>query len=230
MSASFGGTLPRRYPQGASALAAWMQQSCTNISRQWIQQYAQAIDEAGVKTLPRLKKVLERNGRFLTAVGIETKDAADISKALRSASEESFEALLVDSGPKSLNVPSIVVSTGLNVGGNIRKKPAEDDTLRRQGELVIFNWLEDNVPSLLTDISAQYAHVLAEDHIVTVERLVAIVKEDETYLFTLLGSNNVLDVADIVLATKLHVGPLAQPKTKQAAVAASLKASGCTIA
>ncbi|RYG61002.1 hypothetical protein EON64_18895, partial [archaeon] len=91
LAATFSGPVPVKCPQGFAVFSPWIRSSCPNISIHRTDLYASSIEEAGVRTLLRLRRVLQWNSKFLTAVGVESKDAADISKALMAASIKSLQ-------------------------------------------------------------------------------------------------------------------------------------------
>jgi surface protein len=156
---------------GQKALLEWMRYTAPNIAAARCNHYAASIDSVGVKTVNRLRNVVQTNKLFLTALGVDHLDAADIMVAL-----DSYQ-----------------------VGQRVLDTVVTDESVI-QGERCLMDWLSTNVPSLFDSSIQQYARLLYQTNVVTVNRLIGMVSSDADWLIKILGSENELDVLDIVEA------------------------------
>jgi surface protein len=179
---------PLARPKGFKALLSWMRQATPNIAASMCGQYATYMDAAGVKTVNRLKNVLQTNKMFLTAIGINALDAADI----------------------------LVATQDYNVGQSVPS--VTDDSETAQGELCLMDWLSTNVPSLFKSSIELYARSLVRSNVVTVNRFLTMVTADNNWLLSVLGEENSMDVADITAVvrscSRFKVNDLVSVKTK----------------
>jgi surface protein len=160
--------IPREH--GQKALWSWLCRAVPDIPTAKCTQYAASIEVAGVKTVNRLKNVLQSNPLFLAGIGVDPLDAADIVSAIQeyhvSRTSQGLVAIRTSDGPS-------------------------------QGERCLVSWLTANVPSLFERSVVQYSLQLIERNVVTVNRMVNLILSDANWLLTVLGPGSELDVLDI---------------------------------
>jgi surface protein len=157
---------PAAREHGTNGIMSWMRQAAPNIAAARCSAYAASIDNAGVKTVNRLRNVVSTDASFLRSLGVDELDVDDITAAI-----EDYQ-----------------VAQGTPV--------VEEDV--KQGERCLVEWLRSNVPSLFLKSIEQYARLICQSNVVTVNRMIGKISADDGWLLSVLGENNDLDVADIV--------------------------------